>query len=86
MLLARGLNTSGKSGPSMTWAVCSGFTYRLPAPPTTSRRTSVPLRMSHRCFRDVLCWGRVSSVQAPKASTTTSKPFRSAAVRSYRSF
>jgi len=62
------------------------LTYRLPAPPTTSRRVSVPLRISHRCFSVVLCWPSVSGVQAPNASTTASKPFKSAAVRSNRSF
>lgn len=48
------------------------------APPAASRRVSVPMRRPRNCFRDVLCGGRVSSAQAPKASTT-------AAVRSDRS-
>ena len=47
-----------------------------------SRRVSVPDSASHNTFRDELCNGSVSSVQAPNASTTTSKPFRSKAVRS----
>ena len=46
----------------------------------------VPLRMSHRCASDRLCRGSVSGVHAPNASTTASKPARSAAVRSKRSF
>ena len=29
---------SGKSGPSITWAVCWGLVYRLPAPPHTRRK------------------------------------------------
>ena len=42
--------------------------------------------MSHRCASDRLCRGSVSGVHAPNASTTASKPARSAAVRSKRSF
>ena len=80
------MKISGKSAPSMTWAVCSGFTYRLPAPPTTRRRVFVPLKMSQRCFNEVLCCGSVSGVQAPNASITTSNPSRSFEVSSNRSF
>lgn len=33
---------SGKSGPSITWAVCWGLVYRLPAPPHTRRKQKAP--------------------------------------------
>ena len=83
--LASGLNASGKSGVSTSCVLCSGSTYSEPAPPTTMRRVSVPERMSARCLSEVECCDRVSGVQAPKASTTASKPLRSSAVRSNRS-
>ena len=85
MFVASGLNMSGKLSKSLTCTVCSGLTYRLPAPPTTSRRTCVPLKMSHRCLREVLCRGSVSGVQAPNASMTASNPMRSSRVRSNKS-
>lgn len=44
----KSLSFGDKLSRSLTCTVCSGFTYRLPAPPTTSRRTFVPLRISHR--------------------------------------
>ena len=85
ILKASGLNISGKSGPSITCIVCSGLTYKLPAPPTTSSLVSVPPSRSQRCLREVLCCGSNSGAHAPNASTTASKPAKSEAVKSKRS-
>ena len=51
MLLANGLNSSGKSGESTKRIVCSGLTYKLPAPPTTNKRLGLPLKISVKCFK-----------------------------------
>ena len=66
ILDARGLNISGKSGVSISCNVCSGLTYKLPAPPTTINLLLVPDKRSHSFFNDVLCCVRLSGFHVQK--------------------